>query len=171
MSIRHFCAWLESTHLATSIRVSTWLFPTIETIHVLAIVLVVGSIARFDLRLLNLAYRDRKVSEVYEEVVPWTWVCFSFAAIAGSFSNEDAAVAAQRRKHSNLSTLDLSHRRALGFRSTHTVGCKVRRRVVSGPLDFYRGFRPMDRLHYVVQRRSSEGPKKAPRRNDHAYDS
>jgi hypothetical protein len=84
MSIQHFCAWLESTHLATSIRVSTWLFPTIETIHVLAIVLVVGSIARFDLRLLNLAYRDRKVSEVYEEVVPWTWVCFSFAAIAGA---------------------------------------------------------------------------------------
>jgi hypothetical protein len=84
MSIQHFCAWLESTHVATSIRVSTWLFPTIETIHVLAIVLVVGSIARFDLRLLNLAYRDRKVSEVYEEVVPWTWVCFFFAAMAGA---------------------------------------------------------------------------------------
>jgi hypothetical protein len=83
MLIQHFCAWLESTRIATSIRVSTWLFPTIETIHVLFIVLVVGSIARFDLRLLNLAYRDRKVSEVYEEVVPWTWACFGVAAIAG----------------------------------------------------------------------------------------
>jgi hypothetical protein len=83
MSIQQFCAWLESTRFATLIRTSTWMFPTIETIHVLFIVLVVGNIARFDLRLLSLAYRDRKVTEVYDEVVPWTWVCFGLAALAG----------------------------------------------------------------------------------------
>jgi hypothetical protein len=84
MFIPQFCSWLESTSVATGIRQSTWLFPTIETVHVLAIVLVVGSISRFDLRLLNLASRDRSVSELYEEVLPWTWTSFVCAAIAGS---------------------------------------------------------------------------------------
>jgi hypothetical protein len=83
MLILRFCAWLESTQVATAIRESTWLFPTIETIHVLSIVLVVGSIAMLDLRLLDLASRDRSVTDVYEDVMPWTRASFVCAAIAG----------------------------------------------------------------------------------------
>ena len=51
--------WMNDTSLAESIRDSIWLFPVFETIHVAAIVLVVGSIARLDLRLaggLSLAF-------------------------------------------------------------------------------------------------------------------
>lgn len=84
MVIPEFCAWLENTKVATSIRQSTWLFPTIETLHVLATAMVVGSVTMLDLRLLNIAYRDRNVREVHEEVMPWTRVSFIFAAIAGA---------------------------------------------------------------------------------------
>jgi hypothetical protein len=81
--IPHFCAWLQSLPFALAIRQSLWLFPTIETIHVLSIVLVVGSISMFDLRLLNIANRDRGVMDLYEEIMPWTWASFACAAIAG----------------------------------------------------------------------------------------
>ncbi len=84
MVIPEFCAWLENTAVATHIRQSTWLFPTIETIHVLFTVLVVGTVTMLDLRLLNIAYRDRSVSELHNEVLPWTWASFLCAAIAGS---------------------------------------------------------------------------------------
>ncbi|HXQ26861.1 MAG TPA: DUF6644 family protein [Candidatus Acidoferrales bacterium] len=84
MAIPEFCAWLENTAVASNIRQSTWLFPTIETIHVLFTVLVVGSITMLDLRLLNIANRDRSVSELHDEVLPWTWTSFVCAAIAGS---------------------------------------------------------------------------------------
>jgi uncharacterized membrane protein len=83
MIIPEFCAWLENTSAGTAIRQSTWLFPTIETIHVLATVLVVGSVTMLDLRLLGLASRDRSVSELHREVLPWTWASFAVAAIAG----------------------------------------------------------------------------------------
>jgi hypothetical protein len=83
MHILEFCAWLENTAVASHIRQSTWLFPTIETIHVLSIVLVVGSIGMLDLRLLNIASRDRSISELHDEVLPWTRASFVFAAIAG----------------------------------------------------------------------------------------
>lgn len=81
--IPHFLAWLQSLPFALEIRRSTWLFPTIETIHVLFIVIVVGSISMFDLRLLNIASRDRGVMELYEEIMPWTWTAFACAAVAG----------------------------------------------------------------------------------------
>jgi len=84
MVIPEFCAWLENTAVGSSIRQSTWLFPTIETIHVLATVIVVGSVTMLDLRLLNIAYRDRSIREVHEDVLPWTWTSFAVAAIAGS---------------------------------------------------------------------------------------
>jgi hypothetical protein len=84
MSILRLCAWLESTPVATAIRESTWLFPTIETIHVLCIVIVVGSIALFDLRLLGISSCDRTVTDVYDDVMPWTRTSFVCAVIAGS---------------------------------------------------------------------------------------
>ena len=76
-------SWLESTQIATAIRESTWLFPTIETVHVFAIVLVVGTVMIVDLRLLHVSSRDRSVTELTREVLPWTWAAFALAALSG----------------------------------------------------------------------------------------
>lgn len=75
--------WIDNTAVAENIRSSLWIFPTMETIHVLAIVLVVGSIARLDLRLAGLVARDRAISEVSSEMLPWTWASFAVATIFG----------------------------------------------------------------------------------------
>ncbi|MDP9013058.1 MAG: hypothetical protein M3O41_12260, partial [Pseudomonadota bacterium] len=69
--IEQFCSWLESQPFALAISQSSWLFPSIETVHVLALTMVVGSIAMVDLRLLNWAYRDRAVKQLMGEVLPW----------------------------------------------------------------------------------------------------
>jgi hypothetical protein len=82
--IPEFCTWLENTSVGTAVRQSTWLFPAIETVHVLATVIVVGSVSMLDLRLLNVAWRDRSIREIHEEVLPWTWASFAVAALAGS---------------------------------------------------------------------------------------
>jgi hypothetical protein len=76
-------SWLENTQIATAIRESTWLFPTIETVHVFAIVLVVGTVMIVDLRLLHVSSRDRSVTELTREVLPWTWAAFALAALSG----------------------------------------------------------------------------------------
>jgi hypothetical protein len=74
---------LQDLSLPTQIRESVWLFPTIETVHVFALVLVVGSIMVVDLRLLGLSNKERPFSQVAAEMLPWTWVAFSVAALAG----------------------------------------------------------------------------------------
>ncbi len=78
--------WLQSLQdlpLAVAIREGALLFPLIETVHVAAIALVVGTIARLDLRLLNLSARDRTVAALAREVLPWTWGAFAVALASG----------------------------------------------------------------------------------------
>ena len=76
-------ARLEALPFATEVRESWWLFPTVETIHVLALVTVVGSIFTVDLRLLGLTSRQRPYSELAHEMLPWTWSAFVVASLTG----------------------------------------------------------------------------------------
>jgi hypothetical protein len=74
---------LQDLSLPTQIRESDWMFPTIETVHVFALVLVVGTIMTVDLRLLGIANKERPFSQVAGEMLPWTWAAFGVAALAG----------------------------------------------------------------------------------------
>lgn len=74
---------LEAFAFATAIREGELLFPWLESIHVLAIVLVVGSIAMVDLRLLGWASCDRPLRRLAAEMLPITWIAFAFALITG----------------------------------------------------------------------------------------
>jgi hypothetical protein len=81
--IEAFCQWLYDTPLAATIRSNELAFPWLESVHVLAIALVLGSIAVADLRLLGLASTRRPVTKVLDEILPVTWIAFAVAAITG----------------------------------------------------------------------------------------
>jgi len=83
--------WLETSALGTTVSQSTWLFPAIETVHVIALALVVGSIAVLDLRLLDRTWRVRAVTELTLDVLPWTWTSFAVAATSGFLMFASAA--------------------------------------------------------------------------------
>jgi hypothetical protein len=73
--------------LATAIRTGSswrWTFPTIETVHVIAISTVFGSIVMLDLRLLGVGAPGVKVSKYSSELLPVTWTAFALAAATGT---------------------------------------------------------------------------------------
>lgn len=80
--IKEFCYWLQSTPLAMYIGQN--LFPQVESLHVVALALVFGSIALADLRLLGLAHRELSITWLHNQVLPWTWRAFIVAAITGT---------------------------------------------------------------------------------------
>ena len=84
MDISQVFVWLHDTTFATAIRESAVLFPWIESVHVLAITLVVGSISIVDLRLLGVVSANRSVVSVSADVLPFTWTAFVFAVLTGS---------------------------------------------------------------------------------------
>jgi len=83
MSLEAMLRWLEATPIAVTVAENDVLFPCIESLHVLAITLVVGSIFIVDLRLLGLASRERAADRLMQEVLPLTWGAFALAATTG----------------------------------------------------------------------------------------
>jgi hypothetical protein len=78
-----FLQWLQDSSIATAIREGETAFPWIECVHVLALTVVIGSIAIVDLRLLGVASRDRGVAQTTAGVLPVTWTAFVFAVTTG----------------------------------------------------------------------------------------
>ena len=76
-------AFFEDSSIADAIRENDLLFPSIESIHVVAICLVVGSILVLDLRLLGFASLNRPVGRLTRAVLPLTWSAFVVAASSG----------------------------------------------------------------------------------------
>jgi hypothetical protein len=88
MSIAALLATIESWPISAALRGETpgteWLFPIVETLHVMALTIVFGSIAMVDLRLLGIASRNSAVSRLSSEVLPWTWSAWCVAAVFGT---------------------------------------------------------------------------------------
>lgn len=83
VQLHDLIAFLEQSPLAEAIREDDLLFPLIESVHVLAICLVVGSISIVDLRLLGFASIQRPVGRLTREILPYTWGAFAVAVAAG----------------------------------------------------------------------------------------
>jgi len=85
-----FCQWLDQTAVGSTIRQSLWLFPAIETVHLLGMAALVGTITVLDLRLLGWAMPQRRVSEVTVRLLPWAWLGFGVQVVTGVllFSSE-----------------------------------------------------------------------------------
>jgi hypothetical protein len=79
----HLCRQIYTTHISTAIRESVWVFPIIESIHVLGITVLVGTIAVLDLRLLGVILKREPVSNIARQVLPWTWGGFALMLVTG----------------------------------------------------------------------------------------
>ena len=83
MSLEGVFHWLESGSISAAVRESPWVFPAVESVHVIAITLVVGSILIVDSRVLGWTSRNERVTEITGSILPWTWGVFCVAAISG----------------------------------------------------------------------------------------
>ena len=83
MTIDHVLAALQDMRFASAIREGTSLFPWIESLHVLAIVTVVGTISIVDLRLLGAGAHVKSHHRLMAQLLPITWTTFAVAATSG----------------------------------------------------------------------------------------
>jgi hypothetical protein len=84
MDIAAFLKSLEASGIATGIRDSLWLFPLIESTHVIGLALVFGTILIIDLRLLGIASTQRSFKRMASDILKWTWAAFALTALTGA---------------------------------------------------------------------------------------
>ena len=84
MDIVAFLKSLEASGIATRIRDSLWLFPIIESTHVICLAMVFGTILIIDLRLLGIASTQRSFQRMASDILKWTWAAFAITALTGT---------------------------------------------------------------------------------------
>jgi hypothetical protein len=83
MSLSNFLQWLHDTQFSITMRESLWTEPIVETIHVLTLTLFLGFAVLLDLRLLGVAMRRRRMSEVLRQLNPWLIAGFVVMIVTG----------------------------------------------------------------------------------------
>lgn len=115
-----FCKWLEHTSVGAVIRESLWLFPAIETVHLLGMAALVGTIAVLDFRLLGWTLRQKRFSELAQRLLPWAWAGFALQVVTGMllFSSEAVKLYANPALRLKMLLLFLAGVHALVFQRT-----------------------------------------------------
>ena len=63
--------WIASTAPAQLMRTNAWLYPAVETVHIVGFVLLVGAVAMFDLRVLGFG-RALPPRALARHLLPWS---------------------------------------------------------------------------------------------------
>jgi uncharacterized membrane protein len=82
--LHDFIDWLGATPASTFIQKVFWIIPTVQIVHILAISVVLASMAMFDLRLLGVVGRRHSIVSLSQRFMPWLWGALVVLAISGS---------------------------------------------------------------------------------------
>lgn len=66
-----FFEWCEATTIGQAIRDSLWLFPVIESVHLLGLAMIGGALLVVDLRLLGFGLTHQPVAQLARSAHPW----------------------------------------------------------------------------------------------------
>jgi hypothetical protein len=83
LSLLTFCEWLANTPGSVALHESVYVYPVIESIHVLTLCLFLGLAVMLDLQLVGISMRQTPVSELADRLLPWTVTGFVVMVISG----------------------------------------------------------------------------------------
>ena len=72
-SLHHFCQWLASTPVSSTIQDVSWIIPLTQTVHIACIAILIGSVAMLDLRMFGIAGRSDSIGMTARRLLPWVW--------------------------------------------------------------------------------------------------
>ena len=75
--------WLAATEWSVALHESLYMYPLVESAHVLSLTLFVGLTAMMDLRLLGLTLRHVPISQITSRLLPWIRVGFAIMVGTG----------------------------------------------------------------------------------------
>ena len=78
-----FLEWLGSTPWSIALLESFWVWPLLESTHVLTLGLFVGTAVMMDLRLLGATFKAVPISEFTSRMLPWTRGSFAVMVTTG----------------------------------------------------------------------------------------
>jgi hypothetical protein len=84
VSLLPFCQWLAETPGSIALRESLYMYPLVESAHVLTLCLFLGMAIMFDLRLLGVTLTGVRMTEIRKRLGPWMAGGFVVMVITGA---------------------------------------------------------------------------------------
>jgi uncharacterized membrane protein len=82
--IAKFCDWLSNTPASLLIQSVDWIIPLVQSVHIMAVTIVVGSVLMVDMKLLGVVGRGAPISASTRRFLPWIWVALVVLLITGT---------------------------------------------------------------------------------------
>jgi hypothetical protein len=76
--------WIYDLSLSGTIRSSSWVFPTLECIHLYSMVFLIGLVGAFDMRLMGFSMEHQPLAGFSKLVLRWVWIPFGVNTITGT---------------------------------------------------------------------------------------
>jgi hypothetical protein len=83
-SLLPFFEWCETTAIGHTIKDSVWLFPVIESVHLLGLAALGGSLLVLDLRMLGLGLRRQSIAALARDTRPWLLASIATMILTGT---------------------------------------------------------------------------------------
>jgi hypothetical protein len=74
---------LEHVHWVVVLGSTGWMYELVSVIHYFSTFFFIGTIMLVDLRILGIADRNQVISQLVDQLVPWTWIGFGFSIVSG----------------------------------------------------------------------------------------
>lgn len=79
-----FAQWLATTDISLAIQTRSWVIPTVQSIHIVCIGIVLASVFMIDLRIFGLAGRDQTLKQTTRRFSPWLWGSLVVLLVTGA---------------------------------------------------------------------------------------
>jgi uncharacterized protein DUF6644 len=76
--------WLAQTRISLAIQNHLWVIPTVQSIHIVAIGIVMTSVLMVDLRVFGWAGMDETLPQRTQRFAPWLWGALGVLATTGA---------------------------------------------------------------------------------------
>jgi len=82
--VAQFCDWLSQTPISMTFQSVQWIIPMVQSVHILAIAIVMSSVIMVDLRLMGLMGHTQSISGLARRFLPWVWWSLAVLLVTGA---------------------------------------------------------------------------------------
>jgi len=105
--VKQFAGWLSTTSPSVFLQEhNTWAIPAIQSVHIVGIALVLGSVLMIDLRILGWAGTDQTLRQTSNRFGPWLTASLWLLLITGQCLRAYRSRAGSRGYHPSIMRAD-----------------------------------------------------------------
>jgi putative copper export protein len=82
--VNDFANWLAGTELSLVIQTHSWVIPTVQSVHIVCIGIVLASVLMIDLWIFGWAGRDQTLTQTTRRFSPWLWTALVILLVTGA---------------------------------------------------------------------------------------